>query len=151
MKRGELSFESILVIAFVIILLTSIMAVFQFYQARELDSTGKADIVKQYSKILYQIRQDCRYAYSLNVTPDRFILSLKPDQNITYKFENQAFIRVNSSNQSETILGDLEKAIFKENPKVKNLLTLYLFPKDQMQIPFITSFALRGDENASSQ
>ncbi len=151
MRKGELSFESILVIAFVIILLTSIMAVFQFYQAKELDSSGKADIVKQYSKVLYLIRQDCRYAFGLETASDSFSLKIKPEKSITYKFVNKSFVRIDTNNRSEVILSNLEKASFKADPKIKNLLTTYLFPEDQMQIPFITSFALRGEENAPSQ
>jgi hypothetical protein len=38
----------------------------------------------------------------------------------------------------------LEKATFKIHPQLHNLLMVTLLPSDKMQIPFFTSFALRG-------
>jgi hypothetical protein len=69
-KSGELSFEAILGMAFLAVFLTTIMAVYQFYQAQNPERIDSGDVVTSYNLILETIRNDARYADSMRMLSD---------------------------------------------------------------------------------
>lgn len=143
-KSGELSFEAILGMAFLAVFLTTIMAVYQFYQAQNPERIDSGDVVTSYNLILETIRNDARYADSMRMLSDGVELLEKEQLLAAYRFAAGNLYRTDKEGRGSILMNRLEKATFKIHPQLHNLLMVTLLPSDKMQIPFFTSFALRG-------
>jgi hypothetical protein len=64
-----------------------------------------------------------------------------------YRMVNDSLYRFDKDGREQLLIQHLEKSSFRLHPKLDNLLLITLMPTDRMQIPFFTSFALRGASN----
>lgn len=144
-KKGELSFESIIGLAFLAVFLTTIMAVYQFKASQNPEQVEVKDVIVSYNLILETIRNDVKFADAMTMTPDGVDLLEKDKLMISYRFINGSFYRTDINGKGSILISKLEKATFRSHPTLKKLLMITLLPHDKMQIPFFTSFALRGN------
>lgn len=143
-RRGELSFEAILGMAFLALFIATLLAVYQFYQAQNPKRIDSANVVTSYNLILENFRTDAKFADSLKMLDDGVELIEKQQLLATYRFMNGNLYRTDGQGKGSILMNKLEKATFRTSPELPNLLTVILLPSDKMQIPFFTSFALRG-------
>ena len=64
-----------------------------------------------------------------------------------YEIKDNNLVRLDKNNQSLVLLEGVESASFTTKKTLPNLLTVRIFPADKKEIPFFTSFALRGLNN----
>jgi hypothetical protein len=57
---------------------------------------------------------------------------------------NGNLYRTEANGKGTILISNLEQASFKQHPELDRLLQVTLLPSDSSQIPFFTSFALRG-------
>jgi hypothetical protein len=144
MRKGELSFEAIIGMAFLAVFLTTLMAVYQFYTVQSPKRTDVSDVVTSYNLVLESIRADARFADSMKLTDNGVELIEKGKLLAGYHFISGNLYRTDIENKGNILMGRLEKAVFMAHPQLSKLLMVKLLPEDKMQIPFFTSFALRG-------
>lgn len=147
-RQGELSFEGILAIAFLTMIVATVIAILQFHNAQNPGSQVEADITSGYNQVLINMRQDVRFAARADCAADG--VSLFDTQNsliAVYRFMKDSCYRFDSSGKGQLLIDRLEKTSFRLHTSMNNLLMVTLLPEDKMQIPFFTSFALRGFKN----
>jgi hypothetical protein len=143
-KKGELSFEAILGLAFLAIFITTLMAVYQFYLSQNPQQIDSKDVVVSYNLTLENFRTDAKFADSMKLLPDGVEFYSAQKLISTYRFMNGNLYRTDAEGKGSILMNRLEKASFRIHPDLEKLLTVTLLPVDKMQIPFFTSFALRG-------
>lgn len=146
-KKGELSFETIIGLAFLAVFLTTLMAVYQFKLSQSPERIEVTDVVTSYNHVLETLRIDSRFASNLSLTQDG--VDLMSGENIftSYRFMNGNLYRTDATGKGSILMSKLEKASFRVHPNLNNLLMVTLLPEDKMQIPFFTSFAMRGSSS----
>lgn len=146
--RGELSFEGILSMAFLSVIIATIIAVLQFYEARKPGNSDNFDITQSYNTILTSLREDSQTAAIAEISSDSVnLLDSQSDQICRYAVIDNNLCRLDKSGKGEILLKQVESASFKTSDGLDNLLTVKILPADKMEIPFFTSFALRGVNN----
>ncbi len=143
-RKGELSFEAILGMAFLAIFITTLMAVYQFYLSQNPQQIDSKDVVTSYNLILENFRTDAKFADTIKALPDGVEFYAAQKLLATYRFMNGNLYRTDTEGKGSILMNRLEKATFRIHPELQKLLTVTLLPADKMQIPFFTSFALRG-------
>lgn len=143
-KKGELSFESILGIAFLAIFITTLMAIYQFYLSQNSQRLNSKDVTVSYNLIMENFRTDTKFANSIKLLSNGVEFYSAQKLISTYRFMNGNLYRTDAEGKGSILMSSLEKVSFRIHPKLKKLLTVTLLPIDNMQIPFFTSFALRG-------
>ena len=146
-RRGQFSFESILILAFIILLSTTVLAVYKFHQSRINGKQNPEDIVVVYSSLLDQLRADALFANKLEINTNQIKLFENEKLLASYRFENKTLMRTDSKQQEQILLRKIENGGFHQPEKLDNLFSVWILPENKMDIPFITSFAIRG-ENA---
>ncbi len=144
-KKGEISFEGILIMAFALVLVVAVAATVVFYQNHASGSINDG-ISTTYNKILTSIRLDTHHAVIAAVASGSVtLLDKNADQISKYEIKDNNFVRFDSKNENMTVLFEKVEAVgFSFDEKLPNLLTVRIFPADKQLIPFFTSFALRG-------
>jgi len=144
-KKGELSFEGILGIAFFTLLVAALIAVLQFHYSRQLGTGVEDDITASYNSLLKNMRSDAGIARTFECASDSAKL-FDPEGRLIafYKTMNNGLFRFDNSGKGELIINHVESVSFRAHPNLKNLIITTVLPADKMQIPFFTSFALRG-------
>ncbi len=144
-RRGELSFEGILGVAFISVILATALAVAQFYKARNPADPENHDITASYNIILTTLREDAQTAAVAEIASDSLTLyNSQSDLISRYAFIGGNLQRFDKSEKGEILLKGVESVFFKTGEDLPNLLTVKIMPADRMDIPFFTSFALRG-------
>jgi hypothetical protein len=146
LKRGELSFEFLIGMAFLAVFLTTLMAVFKFYHAQNPKTVAVIDIADNYRMILDSLRTDSRLAASMKMLNNGVELYKNNKLFATYQVLNANLYRTEADGKGSILISNLERAAFKKHPQLDNLLLVTLLPADKMKIPFFTSFALRGKQ-----
>lgn len=141
-RKGELSFEAILGMAFLAVFISTMLAVYQFYLAQNPERTDSTDVVTSYTRIFDNFSTDAKFAGSMKLLADGVELYEKEKLLATYRFISGNLYRTNNEGKGTILMNRLEKVIFKSLQT--NLLTVTILPEDKMQLPFFTSFALRG-------
>ncbi|MGM0598761.1 MAG: hypothetical protein ACQETH_02980 [Candidatus Rifleibacteriota bacterium] len=143
-RRGELSFEAIFALALFAIVLTTLMAVYRFHYSQNPHTPDSENIISIYDMILTSIRNDTRVADKAS-TKENGLDLYKNDQLVSsYNFMNGNLYRTEADGKGTILISSLEQASFKQHPELDRLLMVTLLPSDNSQIPFFTSFALRG-------
>lgn len=147
-KRGEVSFELILIVTFIVFLLVAIWFTVRFYNSRENIANDNENIAIVYNNILTRIRLDSHKTVVVGIgsgTADFFDV----DGNVFCRYENKdgALVRIDKDKSNEVLLDRVEAVAFSYSQELPNLLTVRIFPADKKAIPFFTSFALRGLNN----
>ena len=143
-RRGELSFEAIFALALFAIVLTTSMAVYRFHNSQNSPTPDSENIIGIYDMILTSIRTDTKIADELTTTKNGFDLFQNNQLISSYNFMNGSLYRTEEDGKGTILISNLEKASFKQHPELNRLLMVTLLPSDSSQIPFFTSFALRG-------
>lgn len=146
--RGELSFEGILGLTFLSLVIATVIAVMQFYHARNPENNENFDITQSYNTILTSLREDAQTAAMADVASDSVnLLDSQSDQISRYAVIDGDLYRFDKAGKGEILLKKVESASFTTPEDLNNLLTVKILPADKMEIPFFTSFALRGINN----
>ena len=144
-SAGELSFEGILGLAFVSLIIATLIAVAQFYSLRNHGSGDSADITQSYNLILTTLREDSQIAATAETASDSVALyNCQNDLISRYLFADRNLVRVDNQGNSHKLLDNIESVRFSTDENLNNLLTVNIMPANRMDIPFFTSFALRG-------
>ncbi len=144
-SAGELSFEGILGLAFVSLIIATLIAVAQFYSLRNPDNVDTADITQSYNLILTSLREDAQIAATAETASDSVSLyNSQSDLISRYLFTDQSLIRLDNQGKGQPLLKNIESVRFSTDENLNNLLTVNIMPANRMDIPFFTSFALRG-------
>ncbi len=143
-KKGELSFEAILGLAFLAVFIATLISVYQFYLTQNPERIDTSDVVTSYSLVLENLKNDVKFADSMKIITDGAELYENQKLLSAYRHINGNLYRTNAEGKGCILMNRLEKATFKAHPALGKLLMVTLLPEDKMQIPFFTSFALRG-------
>ena len=145
-KKAFLSIETILWVAFAILILMTLYSVQTFYSNKSLSETAKQDIVISYTNLLIELKRDSLTAAYAEISANTLKLFGNQTNLIcSYSLKDSILYRISSSTSS--LLYNVASATFSTNEDIPNLLTVCIFPKNESDIPFITSFALRGINN----
>ena len=144
-RSGELSFDSIITLAFITVIVATGLAMLQFHLSRQVEQRIDQDITFGYNLVLQHMRQDTRVGSRFDITPDGVAIIGENDKPVAiYRLIDKSLYRFDESEKGQLIISHLEKASFRLHPELSNLLLVTLLPIDRMQLPFFTSFALRG-------
>jgi hypothetical protein len=146
-RRGELSFDHIIAIAFLAVILATGLAVLQFHLSRQIEKRIDQDVTIGYNLVLQYLRQDTQVGSSFEMLNDGVAIKRADNTQVSaYRTIEGSLYRFDKNEQKKLLIGSLDKASFRQHPELNNLLLVTLLPTDRMQIPFFTSFALRGDK-----
>lgn len=146
--RGELSFENIITLAFLVVIVATGLAVLQFHLSRQIEQRVDQDITLGYNLVLQHIREDARIGFRYEIIPDGVAIVGASDKPVAqYRLIDKSLYRFDESEKGQLIVSNLEKANFRLHQELNNLLLVTLLPVDHMQLPFFTSFALRGGKS----
>ncbi len=144
-RRGELSFDGIIILAFISVLVATGLAVLQFHYSQQLEQRVDQDVTIGYNLILLHLRQDTRMGSRYEIITDGVsIIGANNKPVAAYRLIDKSLYRFDEGEKKQLLISHLEKASFRLHHELKNLLLVTLLPLDRMQLPFFTSFALRG-------
>jgi len=144
-RRGELSFDAIMTLAFITVMLATGLAVLQFHLSLKIESRVDQDVTIGYNLFLQHMREDTRFGRQFEILQNGVAVIGSNNQPVAfYRLINQNLYRFDDGEKGELIVSHLEKASFRLHKEFNNLLLTTLLPIDRMQIPFFSSFALRG-------
>lgn len=147
-KKNDTSFENILIATFTLVIFLVIAACGLFFYNRTGSVSEKQSITYVYNNILTNIRLDSHQATVVIVASDSAeLLDKNADRISKYEIKDNNLVRLDKNNQSLVLLEGVESASFTTKKTLPNLLTVRIFPADKKEIPFFTSFALRGLNN----
>ena len=144
-RRAEVSFEAILAVAFIALMISTLFAVYQFYSGRSFAANGDQEMAVEYHDFLNQMRAHMRFATEFEVG-DGFVILKTGSENVlaTYRLLDSKIVCFDADDKGQTVVNGIQSADFRPHPRISGLLMVSMFPEDQMYIPFFTSFALRG-------
>lgn len=144
-RSGELSFDNIITLAFITVIVATGLAVLQFHLSRQVEQRIDQDITFGYNLVLQHMRQDTRIGSRYEIASDSVAIIGENDKPVAvYRLIDKSLYRFDESEKGQLIISHLEKASFRLHQELNNLLLVTLLPIDRMQLPFFTSFALRG-------
>lgn len=147
-SSGELSFEGILAVAFFSLILATLIAVLQFYKIRNPSEGAAYDITRSYNLILTSLREDAQVAAVAETASNSVALfNSQSDLISRYVCSGDSLLRFDSQGKELSLLKGVESVCFSTGENLSNLLTVKIMPANRMDIPFFTSFALRGINN----
>jgi hypothetical protein len=146
---SELSFGSIYLIAATLMVLAVSMTLLNFHINHYYSDHSDNDIAEAYTRILLEVRDDARMASAiLTQSNSTSFLNLNGDILSTYSFVNGELIKTAPTlSKPKTLLQDIKSLDFWINAQLPNLASLKIIPNSTENIPFFTSFALRGYTN----
>ena len=147
-KKTDSSFENLLILTFALVIILVLVATGLFFYNRTDSVSEKQNITSIYNNILTKMRLDSHQATVVIINPDSAeLLDKNADRISKYEIDNNNLFRLDKNNKSEILLEGVESASFTTHKKLPNLLTVRIFPANKKEIPFFTSFALRGLNN----
>ena len=100
-----------------------------------------------YNNIINKFRYDTRFAVSAVIATDSLsLLDNNSNQICKYELKDNNILRTDKNNNISTIFKKVESISFTLSKNLPNLVTVRIYPADKQEIPFFTSFALRGLE-----
>ena len=146
LKKGLLDIETILSSLLILIILIAIISSSIIcYNKYRLDEPNKKNIVSIYNNIINNIKSDAKQAITADTQNDSFSLfDNKSNLICKYELKDKNFVRYDKDKKISVLLEKVESLSFTTQKDVPNLLTVRIFPEDKNEIPFFTSFALRG-------
>ncbi len=144
-RRGELSLDGIITLAFISVIVATGLAMLQFHLSRQIEQRVDQDITIGYNLVLQNMRQDTRIGCRFEIVDNGVAVIGSSNKPVAvYRMLEKSLYRFDESEKGQMIISNLEKATFRLHPELSNLLMVTLLPVDRMQLPFFTSFALRG-------
>lgn len=144
-KKGKIDSDALLVSFYVFfILVISIVVSIHCYNNYIIKSSQKS-IIAVYNNIIIQFRKDSYLASKVEIASGTLTF-FDNSLNILSKYEldGNRIVRLDKTNKKTTIFEDIESYSFNTNKDLPNLVTVRIYPADKKEIPFFTSFALRG-------
>lgn len=146
-KKGKVNQELATLLILIIIILVIIIVCSLTSYNKIINESNPQNVKLVYNNILSQIRYDTRYALSAVIATDSLILLDKNSQQICkYELKDSNLLRTDKNNKISTLFKNAESVSFTSNKDLSNLLTIRIYPSNKSEIPFFTSFALRGTE-----
>ena len=147
-KNNKVEFDGLLVFAFVIIGLVIVISCGFFCYNNFLVESNQKNVIASYNNIVTSFRQDTHQAVVAITASDSVVLLDKnADKICKYELKDNNLVRFDKNDNMSTVFKSIESLCFSTNEKQPNLLTVRVFPADKKEIPFFTSFALRGLNN----
>ena len=144
-KKGKIDSDALLVSFYVFfILVISIVVSIHCYNNYIIKPSQKS-IIAVYNNIIIQFRKDSYLASKVEIASGTLTF-FDNSLNILSKYEldGNRIVRLDKTNKKTTIFEDIESYSFNTNKDLPNLVTVRIYPADKKEIPFFTSFALRG-------
>lgn len=143
-RRGQLPMELMLVVFSVIVLASSVVSIYRFY-AFDLVGDASSRQIAAYESFMLSVRRDAFRAVSATVAGNRVAFSDRDGVFAAYIYDSGRISRKSEpDNRSRQVLDGIAKVEFHLCPRTKGLVSVFAQPKDEMRLPFFTSFALRG-------
>ena len=147
-KKGDIKFEWLIGFPFVLIIIILIISCGAFYYNNFCSETNQKNIISSYNFMLTKFRQDSHQAVAaITATDSLILLDKNADQLCKYELKNNTLLRFDKKNKSDVIFDNIESLCFTVSDDQQNLLTVRIYPSDKKELPFFTSFALRGLNN----
>ena len=148
-NKGEINLEWLLGISFILIILVIVVSTGFFYYNHFTLESNQKNMISSYNYIVTTFRQDAHQAVAAVTASNSLILFDKnADQLCKYELNNNNnLVRFDKNNKPATIFEGIESLCFTIPENQQNLLTVRFFPADKKEMPFFTSFALRGLNN----
>jgi hypothetical protein len=142
-RRGQISIESVFLGAFVIMLLGTIFSLYRFHSLGSTTSPGH-DLPSTYQGVLNSLRNDARWAGQVEIQENAMVFSGPDATTVTYSIVDGSLLRREANNRATTLLTGLRAGGFDAAAAPVRLCSIWLLPLDDLDMPFFTSFALRG-------
>ncbi|MBR4571560.1 MAG: hypothetical protein IKO19_12955 [Candidatus Riflebacteria bacterium] len=147
-KNGDIKFEWLMGLPFILIILLPVFACGSFYYNNFYSEINQKNIISSYNYILTRFRQDSHQAVvAITASDSLTLLDKNADQLCKYELNNNNLLRYDKSNKASVIFENIESLSFIVSEDQPNLLTVRIYPADKKELPFFTSFALRGLNN----
>jgi energy-coupling factor transporter transmembrane protein EcfT len=148
-KKEDIKFEWLMIgLPFLLIILILIISCGVFYYNNFYSESNQKNIISSYNYILTRFRQDSHQAVvAITATDSVTLLDKNADQLCKYELKNNTLQRYDKKNNVAVIFDNIESLGFTVSDNQPNLLTVRIYPADKKELPFFTSFALRGLNN----
>ncbi len=145
-RSGQFSFDSIYLIIAAFVVVAVGVTLLNFHINRYYSANSNNDISEVYTKILMEVRDDAKLASRIKLQGQTTsFLNQNDDIISSYSLEDGKLIKTNPTlSKPKTLITNLNTAEFWTNQQLPNLVSLRLTPNTEEDIPFFTSFALRG-------
>ena len=144
LKRGKVDSELILLLALIIVLFVAIIGYSMSCYKKFMVEPGKKNTKVIYNNIITHFKNDTYLAYSAATASNSLTLFDKTSKSLCkYELKDKNFLRIDN-NKTVTLLENVESVSFSFGKDLPNLITVRVYPSDKYEIPFFTSFALRG-------
>ena len=152
-KKALIEIETLLSsVLVIVILLVTVSASIICYNNYTSDKPNQKNIISVYNNIVNNIRLDARRAVSVITTKESFSFFDKDSKEICkYELKDGNLVRYGNDNNISMLLEKVESLSFTTQENLPNLLTVRIFPEDKNEIPFFTSFALRGFDSKNEK
>lgn len=145
LKRGKVNSELILLLALIIILFVAITSYSMSSYKKFMVEPSKKNTKVIYNNIITHFKNDTYLAGSAVTASDSLTLFDKTSKNLCkYELKDKNFLRTDNNNKTVTLLENVESVSFSFGKDLPNLIIIRIYPSDKYEIPFFTSFALRG-------
>ena len=147
-KKGEIDFEWLLSVSFVLIILVAVISSIFFGYNNFYSEINQKNIIASYNNVVTKLRQDSHQAVvAITASASLIMLDKNADQICKYELNDKNLIRYDKDNKTSIIFENIESLSFNTSENQPNLLTVRIYPADKKEMPFFTSFALRGLNN----
>ncbi len=148
-NKGLIDIETKLSSLLIIIVFIAVLSVtFVCYKNIKSEEPNQKNIISIYNNIVNAIRLDARRAVKAITEKDAFTLFDKNSVTICrYELKDGNLVRYDKDNKLSIMMEKIESLSFTTQENLPNLLTVRIFSADKNEIPFFTSFALRGFDN----
>jgi hypothetical protein len=145
-SKGELSFGSIYLISATLIVLAVVLGLLNFHINRYYCPHSNNDISEAYTQVLLEVRDDARMASAIkSQNHNTSFLNSNGDILSSYSFAKGSLIKTAPTlSKPKTLITNVKELEFWPNHQLPNLVSLKIVPNSTEDIPFFTSFALRG-------
>ena len=147
-EKDNIKFEWLTAIPFILVFIVLLISCGLFYYNNFCSETNNKNIIASYNYMVTNFRQDSHQAVAAITASDSVILLDKnADQLCKYELKDNNLFRYDKNNKETTIFEKIESLSFTVSDNQPNLLTIRIYPADKNELPFFTSFALRGLNN----
>lgn len=147
-RKNTFSFEKLFLFLIIIGMLVSVIKCSITCYNNYASEPDLKNTMFAYNNIISKLRYDCRYAYYAKTATNSLILYDKNTNLLCqYELKDGNLSRLDKNNNTSIIFKNIESLSFYTGKDLPNLLTVRIYPADRQEIPFFTSFALRGSEN----
>ncbi len=146
--KNKFSYEKLFLLIIILVMLVLVVKCSITCYNNYASEPDLKNTIFAYNNIISKLRFDCRYANSAKVASNSLVLYDKNSKILCqYELKEGNLSRLDKNNNASTIFKNIESLSFYTGKDLPNLVTVRIYPADRKEIPFFTSFALRGLEN----